>query len=198
MGPALLFGSLCLGVRTAGAKSVVSGIREMSALRQIIFRPAPRPLPELPPPPKDPVVPPKRIFRTADPVVVEREVAVVQKRRPSTSGGGDRYAPYRLLWVKVIIRAAYDYALWKDSKDLRHRKFAEDARKWLFEPSDLENSLEHLCELWGLPLGKIRHFASNLTKEDVKKLEFKERQGRDLTQGALAEKVAGPGERPDG
>lgn len=94
----------------------------------------------------------------------------------------ERYIPYRLLWLKVIIRAAYDYALWKDLQDLRHRKFAEDARKWLFEPSNLEFSFTSLCAKFCFPVTRLREFAKNLTKEDVKKLEFRERHGRDPIQ----------------
>lgn len=162
-----LFKVLLVSIRPGTRESLASGIREMSALRSIVFRPPPTV--ELPPPPPPPVA-----------VPVPTLVRVYRPRKSTSSGPADRYAPYRLLWVKVIIRAAYDYALWKDSKDLRHRKFAEDARKWIFDKSDLENSLAHLCELWGLPLEKIRKFARELTKDDVKKLEFKERQGREL------------------
>jgi len=167
-----------LRLRITGG-SFLCGVQEMAALRSIVFRTK---LAESP-----------RVIETEVPKQVPKleppETRVYRVRRSTSSGPSDRYAPYRLLWVKVIIRAAYDYALWKDSKDLRHRKFAEDARKWLFETSDLENSLAHLCELWGLPLEKIRRFARNLTKEDVKKLEFKERQGRDLTPPSLVERV---------
>jgi hypothetical protein len=93
----------------------------------------------------------------------------------------DRYSPYRLLWVKVIIRAAYDYALWKDSPELRLRKYAQDAERWLFEPSDLELSFESICFKFDLPIEKIREYAKNLTKDEVKKLEFRERHGREPT-----------------
>lgn len=91
----------------------------------------------------------------------------------------ERYVPYRLLWAKVIIRAAYDYALWKDSKDLRLKKFAQDAGKWLFEPSSLELGFESICFKFDFPIEKIRDRARNLSKDDVKKLEFRERHGRD-------------------
>lgn len=96
-----------------------------------------------------------------------------------TTFNPERYVPYRLLWVKVIIRAAYDYALWKDSKDLRLRKYAHDAEKWLFEPSTLANSFESICYSFDLDMDGIRRYARALTRDEVKKLEFKERQGRD-------------------
>lgn len=152
------------------------GLKEMAALRILLLsKPSA----------------PKQKIENPEPVVQELPPVRTYRPRKTYSGSPDRNAPYRLLWVKVIIRAAYDYALWKDSKDLRHRKFAEDARKWLFDPSDLEFGLSNICEVWGLPLTKIRKFARELTKEDVKKLEFKERQGRDLIQSSLPERVAG-------
>lgn len=99
----------------------------------------------------------------------------------------ERYVPYRVLWAKVIIRAAYDYALWKDSKDLRLRKFAQDAERWLFESSDIELSFENICFAFDFPVERIRAKTRALTKADVKKLEFRERQGRvdpgELTSG---------------
>lgn len=92
----------------------------------------------------------------------------------------ERYIPYRLLWAKVIIRAAYDYALWKDSKELRLRKYAQDAEKWLFEPSSIELGFESICFKFDFPIEKIRARARSLTKDDVKKLEFRERHGKDM------------------
>lgn len=106
----------------------------------------------------------------------------------STSYNAERYVPIRVLWAKVIIRAAYDYALWKDSKDMRLRKFAQDAERWLFESSDLELSFENICFAFDFPLEKIRLKTRGLTKQDVKKLEFRERHGR---MGGLLEDTGG-------
>jgi hypothetical protein len=93
-------------------------------------------------------------------------------------GDMERYLPYCLLWVRVIVRAAYDYALWRDSKNLALRKFARTAEQWLFESSESMNSFESICTMFNLPPDKIRTWARGLTREDVKKLEFKERNGR--------------------
>jgi hypothetical protein len=49
---------------------------------------------------------------------------------------------------------------------------AEDAARWLFAESTLANSLQNICTQYGLPLAKIRFYARNLTREDVRKLEF--------------------------
>lgn len=85
--------------------------------------------------------------------------------------------PIRLLWIKTIFRAAFDYALYRDHRDLKLRKFALDAERWLFEPSHLVNSLEHVCSGLEIDIEKIRRFARQVTREQVKKLEFLERTG---------------------
>jgi hypothetical protein len=190
MVPAQLFTLLRQSIRlkTAG-EALMSGIREMSALRSIVFpsQPSAASLKEMPEVDFEKVTVCRNPYSESAPLPAPvPPPRVYRPRRSTSSGSSDPYAPYRLLWVKVIIRAAYDYALWKDSKDLRHRKFAEDARKWLFDSSDLEFGLSNICEIWGLPLEKIRRFARNLTKEEVKKLEFKERQGRELVPPVTA------------
>lgn len=117
------------------------------------------------------------------------EVAYAKPRTHTTAAptsisyNAERYLPYRVLWAKVIIRATYDYALWKDSPDLRLRKYAQDAERWIFESSDLELSFENICFAFDFPAEKIRQKTRTLTKNDVKKLEFRERQGRGSSLG---------------
>lgn len=119
--------------------------------------------------------------------VEEKPVEVKYVSRPRTyqsapsssvSYNSERYLPYRILWAKVIVRATYDYALWRDSPDPRLKKFAEEAEKWLFEPSDLELSFENICFAFDFPIEKIRQKTRLLTRNDVKKLEFMDRHGR--------------------
>ncbi len=109
---------------------------------------------------------------------------ISRKVPASSSYHQDRYVPYKVLWAKVIIRAAYDYALWKDSKDMRLRKFATDAERWIFESSTAELSFESICSSFDFPVERIRQRTRAMTKEDVKKLEFRERHGR-MDLGAL-------------
>jgi hypothetical protein len=107
----------------------------------------------------------------------------------------ESFTPYRVLWLKVVIRAAYDYALWKNSTDIRLRKFAQDAAKWLFESSTLPNSFDNICFFFRLPKKELRVWAKELTREQVKKFEFLERTGKDPITLALY----GPtSETPDG
>ncbi len=116
---------------------------------------------------------------------------------PSADFHPERYVPYRLLWAKVIIRAAYDWALWKDSKDVRLKNFAKDAYRWLFSESDLMNSFNRVCEVLNVDRAKIRNYALNLTKDQVKKLEFMEREGRDPMRSIIDE-VMGRRSLPEG
>lgn len=93
----------------------------------------------------------------------------------------EKYLPYRVLWVKVIIRAAYDYALWKDSSEFRLRKHAMDAIRWFSSDSSaLSNSFLHICNILKLDPELIRRGVNKLTRDQVKKLEFKEREGKDM------------------
>lgn len=92
-------------------------------------------------------------------------------------GGMDRYTGIRSLWLKVIIRAMFDLASYRDSPKLVHKKLAENAKAWLFEPNELFNSFESICKFLELDIKKIRVRASMMTKDDVAKIEFKERKG---------------------
>jgi hypothetical protein len=87
----------------------------------------------------------------------------------------ERYAWVKLLWRKVIVRAIYDYVLWKDIPRTRKRHDAQDAARWLFETSDLNNSLECVCLIADVDPEKIRAYARIATKAEVKKLEHIER-----------------------
>lgn len=105
----------------------------------------------------------------------------------------ERYAPVRLLWIKVIIRAAFDYALYRDHRDLKLRKFALDAERWLFDPSQLVNSLDNICHALDINVDLVRTFSRRVTREQVKKMEFLERTGtRDSTKVLLVV-MGGPG-----
>ncbi len=97
----------------------------------------------------------------------------------------EKYGAIRMLWIKVIIRAAYDYALWKESNNVRLRRMAEDAFRWLFAESTLANSFQNICIQYSLPMMKIRAYAKRLTREDVRKLEFGEIH-RDHDKGPIA------------
>jgi hypothetical protein len=104
--------------------------------------------------------------------------------------GSDRYVGYQALWIKVIIRAAFDWVSYRDSPKLELRKEAEKAYKWLFLPSTLFNSFENVCDLSGLPPDRLRRWVQSLTKAHVAKIEHLERESstfalQEATKGVL-------------
>lgn len=82
-----------------------------------------------------------------------------------------KYGSYRTLWIRVYIRAVFDFVQYRDVIDVKLRRHAEDAHRWLFEPAEGFNSFEHICEVFDLPLATLRSFACKITKEDVKRME---------------------------
>lgn len=94
----------------------------------------------------------------------------------TTQRSVDPYVGYRALWMKVIIRAAFDWVSYRDATKLELKKEAEKAEKWLFEPNELFNSFDNICHLVDLPPDKIRVWARALTKEHVAKIEHLERE----------------------
>lgn len=90
----------------------------------------------------------------------------------------DRYVGCRALWMKVIIRAVFDWVSYRDSLRLELRKEAETAYRWLFTPSKLFNSFENVCSFIDLPPDRLRMWAKSLSKEQVAKIEHLEREGR--------------------
>lgn len=87
----------------------------------------------------------------------------------------ERYSGHKALWLRVIIRAAFDLASYRNDSRLVYRKHADNAQKWLFERNYLFNSFESVCALLNIPPDPIRHWACTLTKEDVQKMEHLER-----------------------
>jgi hypothetical protein len=97
----------------------------------------------------------------------------------------DRYVGYRALWMKVIIRAAFDWVSHRDSPKMELKKEAERAQRWLFGKNELINSFDNICELLDLSPHRLRIWARSLTKAHVAKIEHLERES--ATPVALAE-----------
>jgi len=88
----------------------------------------------------------------------------------------ERYSGPKVLWMRVIVRAAFDLASYKNDNRLALRKYADNAHKWLFEKSHLFNSFENICAMLGLNAVPIRNWAAKLTKEEVMKMEHLDRR----------------------
>jgi hypothetical protein len=90
--------------------------------------------------------------------------------------GTARFAGVRALWVKVIIRAVFDWVTYKDAADLRQLKLAQGASVWLFSKSELFNSFENVCYYLDLNPDNIRTWAATLTRDQVVKIEHLQRE----------------------
>lgn len=118
-----------------------------------------------------------------DSILVRLDEDLVQPRRLEI------YENFRLLWIKVILRAAYDWVLYRDSRSQAYKRVADNAYRWLFEDYfekvktfeegvlqiKLErpfNSLFSLCEELDLDIETVRKFARKMTRRDIRKLEF--------------------------
>jgi len=97
----------------------------------------------------------------------------------------DRYAGYRALLLKVIIRAIFDWVCYRDSTKLEKLKIAESAATWLFEPSKLFNGLDNFCMLLDISPEMVREKARRMSKEQVAKIEHLERDGSGYYEQAL-------------
>lgn len=174
-----------LGPLVLGA--LQKAMRDLRSLREHWFNPKPKPVRALV---LVTALPSRPVLIKAPEPPVREEAPAYYKRSVSTSitYNSELTLPYRILWAKVIVRATYDYALWRNSDDIRLRRFADDAARWLFDPSDpdLELSFENICFAFDFPVDKIRKKTRALTREDVKKLEFRERQGRSEMRGEIS------------
>lgn len=87
----------------------------------------------------------------------------------------DRYSGIRALWLKVIIRAIFDWVTYRDSTRLLQRKLADNAYEWLFKPSLLFNGFESICRYLDVDPDTVRERAKKMSREDVAKIEHLER-----------------------
>jgi hypothetical protein len=116
-------------------------------------------------------------------------VPVSLQREATSPPVDDRYAGVRALWIKVIIRAVFDWVAYRDSARLFQRKLAESAHTWLFRPSELFNSFENVCHMLDIDPEKVRRWAKTMSKDQVAKIEHLERYpsaGRDVSPALLS------------
>lgn len=92
----------------------------------------------------------------------------------------ERYARLRALWVRVIVRAAFDMASHKEDRKVSCRKWADDAERWLFQKSYLFNSFVSICSMLDIDPEKFRAWAKRLTKDEVRKMEHMERTSNNI------------------
>lgn len=116
-------------------------------------------------------------------------IPVSLQRETLSTPVDDRYAGVRALWIKVIIRAVFDWVAYRDSSRLIQRKLADSAYTWLFKPSDLFNSFENVCHMLDIDPERVRRWANTMSKDQVAKIEHLERYpsaGRDVGPALLS------------
>lgn len=96
-----------------------------------------------------------------------------------------RYSGIRALWLKVILRAIFDWVTYRHSTKLMQRKMAENAYNWLFQPNALFNSFENVCKMLDIDPDTIRERAEAMTPMDIAKIEYLEREGECDTTVAM-------------
>lgn len=82
-------------------------------------------------------------------------------------GRGDR-----VLWLRVILRAMFDYVLFADATDMVGQRIYRDAESWLFDDSRKHygNSLHAICYELDCSVAEVRVRAELITPEDVKRI----------------------------
>lgn len=85
------------------------------------------------------------------------------------------HAGVRALWLKVIIRAMFDWVSYRDSPKLIHKRLADQAHDWLFNQSNVFNGFENICNQIDINPEWVRRKAACMTKSDVAKIEHLER-----------------------
>jgi len=82
------------------------------------------------------------------------------------------YDPVRVLWAQVLKRALFDYVILKKSTKLKDKRDFASAEQWLFSP---HVGLIDACRVFGWPLQRLRERALSMTRSDIRKMEFRER-----------------------
>lgn len=78
----------------------------------------------------------------------------------------------KMLWAAVLRRAVFDYVLYKGIR--KHKLIWQRAYQYIFIPDqEYENgsSFEEVCELFGWDPDYLRRLTTQLTREDIKRME---------------------------
>lgn len=100
------------------------------------------------------------------------------------------YMGAKALWVKVIIRAVFDWVSYRDSPRLEKRKIAEQAALWIFNQSELFNGFENICAQLDIEPSRIRTWAKSISKDQVAKIEHLDRSAACRGRSSLELKMA--------
>lgn len=97
--------------------------------------------------------------------IFESSVSTHQPRNPNCINE-------RLLLAAIVRRAAFDIALYKESKRVVKRRIAVSAYNWMFnEAGEGITSFEAICDVLGQDPDWIRQQTLMLRREDVRRLD---------------------------
>jgi hypothetical protein len=86
-----------------------------------------------------------------------------------------QYAGIRALWVKVIIRAIYDFVNYRNASGLTQLKWSREAYNWMFNTDPRDGSFNGVCYHLDINPEAVRAWARTATKRQVAKIEYLDR-----------------------
>jgi hypothetical protein len=111
------------------------------------------------------------------PLLTKHQIAAIPEEYKMHSAAS-RYTGIVALWLKVIIRAVFDWVSYRDSQRLEQKKLAERAHQWLFLPSEHMNSFVAICYMIDIDVDKCRQWAKSISKDQISKIEHLERESK--------------------
>lgn len=93
-------------------------------------------------------------------------------------GHSDEAPPALRLFAQVLRRAVVDYVIYRDSTTRKHKKYSEDAYRWMYV--DPEGTFTSLCIDMGLDPAVVREHAATMSEDEarmLRKLEFSDSGG---------------------
>ncbi len=90
----------------------------------------------------------------------------------SPSYTAEHYWPIYALWARVLVKAICDYANFREAKTLKGKREFKRVSAWLFGE---ETGFLTVCEATGWQPAMIRKRALSMTKDEVRKIEHRDR-----------------------
>lgn len=92
--------------------------------------------------------------------------------RPSPTYVAEHYWPIQALWARVLVKSICDYVVFKEATTLKGKREFKKVAWWLFGE---ETGFLSVCEAVGWPPAMVRKRALSMTKDEVRKIEHRDR-----------------------
>ncbi len=92
------------------------------------------------------------------------------KAKPSYTP--EHFWPIYTLWARVLVKAICDYAVYREAKTLKGKREFKKVEQWIFGE---DTGFLVVCEIVKIPPQMARHRASTMTKDEVRKIEHRDR-----------------------